>query len=171
MRVGRPVVVGVLLGAIALAACAEDADPEAPQTETPAPGDADLASRPELASFLPDDRGDPPGALVVEDVVDGDGDAAGEGDVLTVHHVGATWSTGVEFDATWSRGQTYTFELGAGRVIPGWDVGLVGMRTGGRRLLVIPPDLAYADRGAGSMIPPGETLLFVVDLVDVRSGP
>ncbi len=171
IRSWRPLIAGVALGALVATACADDPGPDAPPAEDPGSGEADLESRPDLGSFLPDDRGEPPGALVVEDVVDGDGEAAADGNVLTVHYVGAAWSTGAEFDASWARGQTYTFELGAGAVIAGWDQGLVGMREGGRRLLVIPPDLAYADRGAAGVIAPGETLLFVVDLVDVRAGP
>jgi peptidylprolyl isomerase len=78
------------------------------------------------------------------------------------------FSTGEEFDASYNRGEPFRFPLGAGNVIAGWDRGVVGMRVGGRRQLVIPPDLGYGDRGAGSAIAPGETLIFVVDLVDVR---
>jgi peptidylprolyl isomerase len=85
-----------------------------------------------------------------------------------VHYVGVAYSSGEEFDASWNRGQSFAFPLGAGNVIAGWDRGVVGMKVGGRRRLVIPPDLGYGDRGAGSVIGPGETLIFVVDLLDVR---
>ena len=78
------------------------------------------------------------------------------------------FSTGEEFDASWNRGEPLSFRLGVGQVIAGWDQGIAGMKVGGRRRLVIPPGLAYGDRGAGTAIAPGETLIFVVDLVDVR---
>ena len=87
---------------------------------------------------------------------------------VSVHYVGVAYSTGEEFDASYNRGAPLDFPLGAGRVIQGWDTGVAGMKVGGRRQLVIPPHLAYGDRGAGGVIRPGETLIFVVDLVDVR---
>jgi peptidylprolyl isomerase len=82
--------------------------------------------------------------------------------------VGVAHSNGEEFDASYNRGEPLSFRLGVGQVISGWDAGIEGMRVGGRRQLVIPPHLAYGDAGAGSAIAPGETLIFVVDLVDVR---
>ena len=112
--------------------------------------------------------GPPPADLQVIDLVEGSGAQASEGDTAVVHYVGVAFSSGEEFDASWNRGQTFAFPLGAGNVIAGWDRGVVGMKVGGRRRLVIPPHLAYGDRGAGSVIGPGETLIFVVDLVDVR---
>ena len=84
------------------------------------------------------------------------------------HYVGVAHSTGEEFDASWNRGAPLDFRLGVGMVIAGWDQGIEGMRVGGRRRLTIPPHLAYGDRGAGGAIKPGETLIFVVDLMDVR---
>ena len=84
-----------------------------------------------------------------------------------MHYVGVAHSSGEEFDSSWNRGTPLRFPLGAGRVIAGWDQGVAGMKVGGRRRLVIPPHLAYGDRGAGGVIRPGETLIFVVDLVDV----
>lgn len=111
--------------------------------------------------------GEPPAELVVEDIVVGDGPAAGHGNNVTVHYVGVSFATGAEFDASWNRGQPFRFPLGDGRVIQGWDDGVVGMKVGGRRKLVIPPHLAYGDRGAGGAIKPGETLVFVVDLIGV----
>ncbi|MGZ4614202.1 MAG: FKBP-type peptidyl-prolyl cis-trans isomerase, partial [Actinomycetes bacterium] len=77
-------------------------------------------------------------------------------------------STGEEFDASWNRGEPFAFPLGAGHVIAGWDRGVVGMKVGGRRRLVIPANLGYGDRGAGGAIAPGETLIFVVDLIGLR---
>ena len=112
--------------------------------------------------------GDPPTELDVYDISEGTGAEAKSGQTVRVHYVGVAFSTGEEFDASWNRGEPLEFQLGAGRVIPGWDQGLVGMKVGGRRQLTIPPDLAYGDRGAGGVIKPGETLIFVCDLVDTR---
>ena len=110
----------------------------------------------------------PPEELVVTDVSVGDGAEATSGSTVTAHYVGVAHSTGEEFDASYNRGEPLSFRLGFGQVIAGWDRGIEGMRVGGRRQLVIPPHLAYGDRGAGGAIAPGETLIFVVDLVGVR---
>ena len=109
--------------------------------------------------------GEPPADLEITDIWEGDGAVAKPGDMVEVHYVGVAFSTGEEFDASWNRGGPLQFQLGAGRVIAGWDQGVAGMKVGGRRQLVIPPDLAYGDRGAGQAIAPGETLIFVCDLV------
>ncbi len=109
--------------------------------------------------------GEPPADLEITDIWEGDGKVAGPGDTVRVHYVGVAFSTGEEFDASWNRGEPLEFRLGAGQVIAGWDQGVQGMRVGGRRQLVIPPGLAYGNRGAGNMIKPGETLIFVCDLV------
>ena len=82
--------------------------------------------------------------------------------------MGVAHSTGEEFDASWNRGTPLEFRLGVGMVIAGWDEGIVGMKVGGRRMLTIPPHKAYGDRGAGGLIGPGESLVFVVDLMGVR---
>ena len=110
-------------------------------------------------------EGEPPADLQITDIWEGDGPVATAGDNVQVHYVGVAYSTGEEFDASWNRGDPLEFRLGTGRVIAGWDQGLQGMKVGGRRQLVIPPGLAYGDRGAGSAIAPGETLIFVCDLV------
>jgi peptidylprolyl isomerase len=86
---------------------------------------------------------------------------------VEVHYVGVSWSTGEQFDASWDRDETFRFKLGGGQVINGWDQGVAGMRVGGRRRLTIPPALGYGARGAGSVIAPNETLVFVVDLLSV----
>ena len=112
-------------------------------------------------------EGAPPAALEITDIWEGDGPEARAGDKVKVHYVGVAYSTGEEFDASWNRGDPLEFQLGAGRVIAGWDQGVQGMRVGGRRQLVIPAHLAYGDRGAGNVIAPGETLIFVCDLVSV----
>lgn len=106
-----------------------------------------------------------PADLLVTDLHTGDGAEARAGQTVEVHYVGVAHSTGEEFDASWNRGSTFRFPLGAGRVIAGWDQGVVGMKIGGRRRLVIPPHMGYGDRGAGGAIKPGETLIFVVDLL------
>jgi len=106
--------------------------------------------------------------LELDDIELGDGDEASSGNVVEVHYVGVSWQTGNEFDASWDRGDTFKFTLGKGQVIPGWDQGVAGMKVGGRRRITIPPDLAYGQRGAGGVIGPGETLVFVVDLISVR---
>ncbi|WP_163505694.1 FKBP-type peptidyl-prolyl cis-trans isomerase [Fodinicola acaciae] len=111
--------------------------------------------------------GPAPDYLDIEDVVVGDGAEATKGNNVTVHYVGVAHSTGEEFDASWNRGEPFTFPLGGGRVIKGWDMGVQGMKVGGRRKLVIPAHLGYGNRGAGAAIRPGETLIFVVDLLSV----
>jgi peptidylprolyl isomerase len=111
--------------------------------------------------------GEPPAELEIKEIWEGDGPAARAGDNVQVHYVGVAYSTGEEFDASWDRGEPLSFQLGAGKVIAGWDQGVQGMKVGGRRQLIIPPGLAYGDRGAGNVIAPGETLIFVCDLVSV----
>jgi peptidylprolyl isomerase len=111
--------------------------------------------------------GEPPTDLQVTDEVVGDGPEATAGSTVSCHYVGVAFSTGEEFDASWNRGRPLDFRLGVGQVIAGWDQGIAGMKVGGRRRLVIPAHLAYGDRGAGGAIAPGETLIFVVDLVGV----
>jgi peptidylprolyl isomerase len=109
----------------------------------------------------------PPSELETIDHVVGDGAEATGGSTVSVHYVGVAWSTGQQFDASWDRNEPLRFGLGAGQVIEGWDSGVAGMRVGGRRTLHIPPHLGYGSRGAGGVIAPNETLIFVVDLLDV----
>ena len=106
--------------------------------------------------------------LELEDLTVGDGEEAVAGRVVEVHYVGVSWKTGEEFDASWDRGSTFKFGLGKGQVIAGWDQGVAGMKVGGRRRITIPPMLAYGKRGAGGVIGPDETLVFVVDLIGVH---
>jgi peptidylprolyl isomerase len=113
-------------------------------------------------------EGDAPTELEITDLTVGDGEEAKAGQQVVVHYVGVAFSTGEEFDSSWSRNSPFEFPLGAGRVIAGWDQGVAGMRVGGRRRLTIPAKLAYGDRGAGNAIRPGENLIFVVDLVALR---
>ena len=110
-----------------------------------------------------------PSELVVEDIEVGEGDVAAPGAFVEVHYVGVSYSHGGEFDSSWGRNETFEFKLGAGEVISGWDRGVDGMKVGGRRRLTIPPDLAYGRQGAGGVIGPNETLVFVVDLIGVKN--
>jgi peptidylprolyl isomerase len=135
----------------------------APATQAGVAGTTDLSKKPQVE--VPDTP--PPCNLVIGDIVQGKGPAAKAGDQLTMKYVGVLYSTGKQFDASWDRGQDFPFTLGAGMVIQGWDQGLVGMKVGGRRQLIIPPALGYGAQGAGGDIPPNATLIFVVDLVKI----
>ena len=115
---------------------------------------------------IPD--GPPPSELVVEDLSVGDGPEATSGTTCTMQYVGVSWSTGKQFDASWDNGQPFTFPLGAGKVIGGWVQGVAGMKVGGRRRLTIPPELGYGRQGYPGVIAQNETLVFIVDLLDVR---
>lgn len=155
---------------LALGACSGDDEPPG-EVASPTPTQ-DLAVKPEFD--VPTDEA-PPASLQVTTLAEGDGEAVASGDVVAVHYVGKAWSTGEQFDASWDRGQPLVFEVGAGRVIQGWELGILGdgedappMAVGERRQLVIPPDLAYGSRGAGAAIGPDETLVFVVDLLSIE---
>lgn len=142
---------------------AEGEEKESSDGETKQPkvsGSAD--EKPEISEA----SGEPPAELIQKDIKKGDGKTAKEGDTVSVNYVGKNWSNNEEFDTSWGK-QEFEFELGAGGVIAGWDEGVVGMKEGGRRLLLIPPDLGYGAQGSGS-IPANETLIFVVDLVEVK---
>jgi peptidylprolyl isomerase len=148
---------------------AAESTPATTETETTAaePGGAvavsnakDLKHKPKLGA----PQGEPPPSLVKKDLVVGSGPAAKAGDTVTVQYVGVSWSTGKQFDASWDRGQPFSFPLGQGQVIQGWDIGVVGMKAGGRRELVIPPDQGYGAQGAPPDIAPNETLVFVIDV-------
>ena len=106
--------------------------------------------------------------LQSDDLTVGDGAEATSGRNVSVHYVGVSHATGEQFDASWDRGEPFEFKLGKGQVISGWDQGVAGMKVGGRRRITIPPHLAYGKRGAGGVIGPDETLVFVVDLIGVR---
>ena len=115
---------------------------------------------------IPSDRA-PSYQLELEDITVGDGDEAVSGRIVEVHYVGVSWQNGQQFDASWDRGQPFSFVLSKGSVIPGWDHGVVGMKVGGRRELVIPPSLAYGSVSPGNGIAANDTLIFVVDLVKI----
>lgn len=155
-----------MLLVLMLAACGgggsgsgEDAASAGGQSASGVQVTGDLESKPAIE--VP--QGDPPAELEVTDLVEGDGDEVAQGASVTAHYLGVSWSTGEEFDSSWNGGEPATFPLDG--VIQGWGEGLPGMRVGGRRLLVIPPDLAYGDASPTPAIGPGETLVFVVDMV------
>jgi peptidylprolyl isomerase len=138
--------------------------PAATATATAAaPADQDVSKKPVVEK----PTGDPPSRLKVQDLVKGHGKRAKQGDNVTVQYVGVSFSTGEQFDASWDAGQPFSFPLGAGQVIPGWDKGVAGMRVGGRRKLTIPPDQAYGTAGSPPSIGPNETLVFVIDMVQI----
>jgi peptidylprolyl isomerase len=175
-----PILLACLFLAVFAASCGDDgeeeaaapaetatatatAEPAAPESGRVAAGSIskDLTEKPQIAK----PEGDPPAELQKTDIVKGKGKPAKAGDTVSVQYVGTSWSTGEQFDASWDRGtEPFQFPLGAGQVIPGWDQGVAGMRPGGRRLLVIPPDLAYGAQSPSPDIAPNETLIFVVDL-------
>jgi peptidylprolyl isomerase len=153
-------------------AASEDAA-TAPTEIEPSPAEArealeDTSVKPDI----PRPTGSPPRRLAKEEIVRGRGRPAMRGDRLTVHYAYVSFSTGEEFGASWNRGRPYSFTLGGGHVIEGWDRGLVGMRKGGRRKLTVPPELAYGAEGSAQRrIGPNETLVFVIDLLEVRRRP
>jgi peptidylprolyl isomerase len=150
-----------------LAGCGGDKNSEPAATATPkataTPDNTDVTKKPKVT--VPDEL--PPDQLQIEDIVKGKGPAANKGDKVTVQYVGLTWSTSVEFDASWDRGKPFTLTLGKGEVIPGWDQGIPGMRKGGRRQLTIPAELAYGAQGSPPKIGPNECLRFIVDMVKI----
>ena len=165
----------LLLGA-GIASCSGDdsssdesaATPAATETPAPQTGNVDeiaagITKNTSKEPKIVKPKGDPPSQLVIKDIVKGKGPKAKPSDTLTMMYTGYSWSNGEKFDASWDRGQPFPFQLGAGMVIPGWDRGMVGMRKGGRRLLIIPPDQGYGPQGSGP-IGPNETLIFAVDL-------
>ncbi len=153
--------VGAIIAVIIVVATGGDDDSSSSSAST------DTSTKPEIE--VPE--GDPPTALETEDLVEGDGAEAKAGDTVTVEYVGVAYSTGKEFDSSWERPEPFSFPLGGGQVIPGWDQGIEGMKVGGRRELTIPPDLAYGEGGSPPDIGPNETLIFVVDLQDVQAAP
>ena len=156
---------GLLAALLALTACADSSGEDAVSTETVIAVSEDPTVKP---VFDVPSTETPPDELVTEIVREGDGETAEPGDTVVVQYVGKSWSTGEQFDASWDRDQPFSFQLGAGNVIQGWDQGVAGMQVGERRTLIIPPDLGYGAAGAGGVIGPNETLVFVVDLLEVR---
>ena len=126
--------------------------------------DHDLNEKPHV--YVPPGEA-PPADLVIEDLVEGDGPEAQPGQTVNVHYVGVAWSTRQQFDASWDRGDIFSFGLGQGQVIAGWDEGVAGMKVGGRRRITIPPHKGYGSQGAGGVSKGGETRVFIVDLLGI----
>jgi peptidylprolyl isomerase len=172
--------IAILFAALALSAagCGDDSDSDSGEettaAETTAGGDATEAAQDEVDTstkpVVESPGGEPPGAFLVEDIVVGKGREAKQGDTVEVQYVGIDYETGEQFDASWDRGEPFEFSLGGGEVIAGWDQGVEGMKVGGRRELVIPPDLAYGPSGQPPDIAPNATLIFVIDLLGVQPG-
>jgi peptidylprolyl isomerase len=170
-RLLRLVTLLALAAALLGAGCGGDDDSDSAGAEEPSDTAAEARATLEDTSVKPvidKPSGSPPRRLVKENIVKGNGRTAKAGDRITVQYVGVAFSTGEEFDASWNTGRPFSFRLGAGQVIPGWDRGIVGMKVGGRRKLTIPPELAYGAEGAPPDIAPNETLVFVVDLVKIN---
>lgn len=162
-----------LLLAIGLAACGGSS--KAPGVEL-APSGGQTSATPATTNVPPAlsrkptvsvPKGPPPSRLVVKDVIKGNGPAASSNGTVTVNYVGVLYTTGKQFDSSWSRNQPFTTPLSSGSVIPGWVQGIQGMKVGGRRELIIPPGLGYGKSGSPPTIPPNSTLVFVVDLLSV----
>jgi peptidylprolyl isomerase len=158
----RTLALGLACVALAIAGCGgSDSENEASApTETATP----VATKPDVT--VP--KGKLPKTLVKKDLKVGDGPEAQAGQTVSVQYVGVSAANGREFDASWDRGEPFSFQLGAQQVIPGWDQGVAGMKVGGRRELVIPPKLAYGPQGSPPAIGPNETLVFVIDLLGVQ---
>jgi peptidylprolyl isomerase len=156
-----------LCAALAVAGCG---DSDSSSTDTglaeaaKSASDQDLTKKPTVEA----PGGAAPKQLEENELVEGSGAEAKAGDQISVQYVGANYKTGEEFDASWDRGEPFSFNLGAGEVIGGWDQGIVGMKVGGRRELIIPPELGYGPEGSPPTIPPNETLIFIVDLLGVK---
>jgi peptidylprolyl isomerase len=170
-----------VVAVLTVAACGDDDDSSdgggsADRTQqgtgteaSPSPGEAqealkDTSTKP----VIPKPTGSPPRKLVKEDIVKGTGPGAKKGDTVVVNYVGMNFSNGQEFDASWDSGATFPVQLGTGSVIAGWEKGLIGIKKGGRRKLVIPPELGYGAQGYPPDIPPNETLVFVIDAVSIN---
>jgi peptidylprolyl isomerase len=145
--------------ALAIAGCG--GDDSTTDSETAA------AEAPTTKPVVKPPKGASPKQLEVKDLAEGSGDEAQAGDEVTVDYVGVLYKGGKQFDASWDRNEPFPFTLGRGEVIPGWDQGVEGMKVGGRRELIIPPELAYGPSGFPPEIPPNETLIFVIDLREV----
>jgi peptidylprolyl isomerase len=154
----------VCAAALAVAGCGGSDSEEPASTSTPEAASTPEATKPEVT--VP--KGKAPKKLVIEDLEEGTGATAEPGKQVSVHYVGVSRLNGRQFDASWDRGEPFTFQLGTGSVIQGWDQGVEGMKVGGRRMLVIPPDLAYGPQGSPPTIGPNETLVFVIDLLGVQ---
>jgi peptidylprolyl isomerase len=167
----RLILIVLACAALVVAGCGDDdssndsgGSTDSAAAEAPESSD-DASSRSKPKVTVP--SGAPPKQLEETDLIEGTGAEAKSGDKVTVQYVGVGYDSGEEFDASWNRGEPFSFTLGASEVIPGWDQGVEGMKVGGQRQLVIPPELAYGETGAPPAIGPNETLVFVIDLLEV----
>jgi peptidylprolyl isomerase len=178
-RPSRLLVLLAAVAALALAACGDDDDSgdsgsaDTSRQESGSSSGSETETAPDLTDtsvkpVIDKPSGVPPRRLVKEDIVKGRGPGAKPGDTVLVHYVGVSFSTGEEFDASWDAGQPFPVQLGAGQVIEGWEKGLVGLKKGGRRKLTIPPEQAYGSEGAPPSIGPNETLVFVIDALEIE---
>lgn len=152
--------------AIAVAGCggSDDSSDSTGAAGSAEPGITDTSTKPKV--IVP--TGISPDKFAFKDIVEGTGPAAKSGDKVTVQYVGVGFDTKKEFDSSWSRNEPFPFTLGGGEVIKGWDQGVEGMKAGGRRELVIPGSLAYGPAGRPPSIGPNETLIFVIDLLEIE---
>jgi peptidylprolyl isomerase len=158
--------------AIAAAGCGSSDDNSTSSSAASSDTSSTAATQPATAQPRPKPKvtvpsGQPPKKLIVKDLIKGTGPAAKSGDPITVNYIGVNYANGKPFDNSYDRGQPFPFQLGGGQVITGWDNGLVGMRVGGRRQLIIPPSQGYGPQGQPPVIKPNETLVFVVDLLSI----
>jgi peptidylprolyl isomerase len=167
----------IFLGAVlaaAVAGCGSSTAPGVEQAPSSGATEASIPTPPKpppaIASkpVVTVPKGAPPNNLVKKDLVVGTGTTATPGKTVTVNYVGVLYTNGKQFDSSWQRNQPFTTALATGSVIPGWVQGIPGMKVGGRRMLIIPPSLAYGKRGSPPTIPPNSTLVFVVDLLSVQ---
>jgi len=152
---------------LAAAGCGGSDDSSTGSSESSAAGSSESPA-PKTKPKVTVPEGAPPRELEIKDLEEGSGAEAKSGDQVTVQYVGVNYRNGKEFDASWNRGEPFPFTLGGSEVIPGWEQGVEGMKVGGRRELIIPPDLAYGETGSPPLIPPNETLVFVIDLLSVQ---
>ena len=155
------VITVALLAGFALAGCG--AQPEVTPQESVEPAQEESTPQAPAQGSVYEDVTE----LKIEDTEEGTGVEAKSGDTVSVHYSGFL-TDGSPFDSSLASGQPFEFTLGAGEVISGWDQGVAGMKVGGKRLLTIPPDMAYGDQGAGGVIPPGATLVFEVELLEIK---
>ena len=162
----RLILIALACTAVAAAGCGSDKEEPASSSSSATPEAAATPAATKPAITVP--KGKAPKKLVVKDIKEGSGPVAEPGKNVQVQYVGISFANGRQFDASWDRGEPFSFQLGAGQVIPGWDQGVQGMKVGGRRQLVIPPDLAYGKQGSPPAIGQNETLVFVIDLLGVQ---
>ncbi|MGA7689788.1 MAG: FKBP-type peptidyl-prolyl cis-trans isomerase [Jiangellales bacterium] len=169
MSSSRLLPIAVVLGLLTFLAGCGSADDEATATGDANASGVVVSTDTEEAPQITIPETEAPTELVVETVVEGDGDEVMAGDLLLTDYAGVLWDTGEEFDSSWSRGEPSAFGIGVQMVIPGWDSGLVGQRVGSRVLLVVPPEEGYGDEESASGIPGGSTLVFALDIRDTFS--